>query len=121
MLLGAFVIYFLIGQFKTSIDDQISGQADQNLGLVMLNIAVSMVNGILNSFVGVILQFIIRVLSSNEKNSSFTAINLTMGLKLVFALYCNTSVIPFFVNYSTSRWFSRSGLVMDVFFNTLSL
>jgi hypothetical protein len=39
----------------------------------------------------------------------------------VFAVFAKTALIPFVVNYSTNNWFVRSGLVSDVFFNTLAI
>lgn len=121
ILFISFVIYFIIGQLKSWVDDEISNDDSDNFGLLVLAVIVSLTNGCLNGMVGVILQFVIRILSTKEKNASYTAINLTMAFKLTFALFINTAVIPFFVNYETESWFTRSGLVMDVFYNTISL
>lgn len=118
----AFVIYYLLAIAKNKLDDTIAKNGDKsNPYLWILTFAISCISGIIVSLVNIILQYLIRLLSNEEKNATHTGISLTIGLKLVFALFINTALTPLFVNLKTKDWFSRSGLVMDIFFNTVSV
>ena len=61
------------------------------------------------------------MLSSKEKHSSYTKYHLSVAFKLTSAMFVNTAMIPLFVNLGKENWFVSSGLVVDTFYNTLSV
>jgi hypothetical protein len=71
--------------------------------------------------INMILKILIKKLSAKEMHSTYTKFHLSMGFKLVFAMYINTGIIPLFVNFNVDQWFTSSGLSVDIFYNTLSI
>ena len=119
-LLASFGINYLLGIFKNSLDDRNENRSF-DIFLYWAQQFVSLVNGIITSCINVGLEFAIQELSKLEKHYTHTYFNFTVAIKLTLAMFINTGLIPYFVNIDTEDWFTRSGLVMDVFFNILSV
>ena len=123
VILGvAFGIYLGIGIAKNEIENSV--QTNDNISNpigILLSTLITVINSLLVSIVSLILEFVIKELSNRELQASHTSINLTIAIKLVFALFINVGVTPLFVNFSTQKWFNRSGLIQDILFNTASI
>ena len=60
-------------------------------------------------------------LTALERHDTYTQYHVSVGLKLVFAMFINTALIPFAVNYYNEDWIISDGLVRDIFFNVISI
>lgn len=120
ILLASFCINLSLGLIRNQIEDINSGQTFSIL-LYILQQLFSIWGGVITTAVNLILEYSIIWLSSKERHETITSFNLTVGIKIAFAMFFNTGWIPFFVNYSTKDWFTSSGLCVDVFYNLLSV
>jgi hypothetical protein len=121
ILVGSFFINLILGEFKDRLDENI--QEDNNgSDLVAYTIlgAISLANGLIISIINFTLGQAVRILTNIENHTSYTRYHLSVMVKLVLAMFINTALIPLALNYSSSEWFTSSGLVGDIFFNTLS-
>lgn len=98
-----------------------TGNNSLSIFIYILQVWISVLSGIVVSIINIILERIIKLLSAREMYATYTGYNLTVSMKLMFAMFANTALIPLFVNFNTDDWFTRSGLVLDVFYNTLSV
>ena len=73
--------------------------------------------------INTLLVYLIRFLSSLEKHPTYTAYNLSVGLKLVLAMFANSALIsPVVHAISWDRWFNNSNsFTTDIFYNSLSV
>lgn len=42
-------------------------------------------------------------------------------MKLSLAMFINTGIIPLFVNFGRKQWFKSGGLMVDIFYNTVTV
>ncbi|CAI2379656.1 unnamed protein product [Moneuplotes crassus] len=56
-----------------------------------------------------------------EGHDTYTSYTLSLTIKMVTTLYINTAIIPLCVNYEEKFWFSGTGLIADIFYNTLAI
>lgn len=90
--------------------------------MVTVSISViSLTSGTIVSITNYILTRLIKYVTLYERHETYTKFNLSVALKLVLATFINTGLIPLFVNYQTKNWFTRSGLIDDIFYNTISV
>lgn len=61
------------------------------------------------------LKTIVRTLSIKEKHETYTEYNISVALKLTFCRFINSAIVPVVVNITSDRWFSKGGLVSDIF------
>jgi len=83
--------------------------------------AISIVTSFFVVFVNVILGRVVRLLSAYEKHETYSGYNLSVAIKLSTALFINTGIVPLFVNFGRNNWFDKGGLMVDIFYNTLSV
>lgn len=80
---------------------------------------------ILTSFIVVVINVtlgrVIRILSAYEKHETYSKYHLSVAVKLTTALFINTGIIPLFVNYGRKNWFDNGGLMVDIFYNTITI
>lgn len=80
---------------------------------------------ILTSFfvvaINVAMGRIVRILSAYEKHETYSKYHLSVAVKLTIALFLNTGISPLFVNYGRKNWFDSSGLMVDIFYNTITI
>ena len=69
-------------------------------------------------FINALLAKIIRVLSAYEQHETYSKYNVSVAVKLTIATFINTAIIPMFVNIGKHKWFTRGGLMEDIFYNT---
>ena len=72
-------------------------------------------------FFNTLLGRVIRIFSTFEKHETYTKYNLSVAVKLAFAMFVNTGLIPIFVNLNKDDWFTNAGLCVDAFYNILSV
>ena len=72
-------------------------------------------------FFNTLLGRVIRIFSAFEKHETYTKYNLSVAVKLTFAMFVNTALIPVLVNVNVEDWFTNAGLVVDAFYNLLSV
>ena len=72
-------------------------------------------------FFNTLLGRVIRIFSAFEKHETYTKYNLSVAVKLTFAMFVNTALIPVLVNVELEDWFTNAGLVVDAFYNLLSV
>ncbi len=120
-----FGISWAIKSYKSNIEEEY--RTDQRLAKTDFNDLIE-VRGLsfLTSLVVVvfnrILVFIIRALSAKERHKTYTKFNVSVGFKLTVATFANTVIIPLVVNHDqNSEWFANGGLVIDVFYNFISV
>ena len=46
---------------------------------------------------------------------------MSVAIKLTFARFVNTAIVPIIVNFSFDKWFMDGGLIMDVFYLLLAI
>jgi flagellar biosynthesis protein FlhB len=82
---------------------------------------ISVLTSFLVVFINVVLGRIIRILSAFEKHETYSKYHLSVAMKLTVAMFINTGVVPLFVNFGKGNWFNSGGLMVDIFYNTLSV
>ena len=81
---------------------------------------ISILMSFVCTFVNVMLTISIKKLSAKEKHQTYTKFHLSTSFKLISALFVNTCIIPLLINLGRENWFENSGLVNDIFYNSLS-
>jgi hypothetical protein len=120
-LLAAFGINSFISYVKDEFEERLEDDYGENTRFYIFMGMINLTKGIIVSAINLALSKFIRLLTSIEKNTSHTRHHLSVMVKLVIAMYINTAIIPLIVNWNVDKWFSSSGLISDVFFNTLSV
>ena len=121
-LVISLIINLALAMIKGFIEDQTNeGGQNSNFWITILLQAVSFGNGIAVSLINFALGRIVRYITLFENHDTYTDYNLSVAIKLMIGLFVNSGLIPFFVNYDEDNWFDQSGLVIDVFFVTISI
>ncbi len=81
---------------------------------------ISIIMSFVCTGINVMLTISIWKLSAKEKHITYTRFHLSTSFKLISALFVNTCIIPLLINLGRENWFENSGLVNDVFYNSLS-
>ena len=118
----SFGVNFALGTLNNTLEDEASdneGRTSFTATLILL--VLSFAKGILVSVINFIIGRVARYITLFEKQQTYTDYNLSVAIKLTLGLFVNSGIIPFFVNFSKDDWFTRTGLVIDVFFITLSV
>jgi hypothetical protein len=115
----SFGFNYLVAVVKYELENRTKGPSEESYFILIT--LISIVGSSIVSLVNFLLNKIVRYLTLYERHETYTKYNLSVAIKLVLAMFANTALIPFVVNYSTENWFIRSGLVSDVFFNTLAI
>lgn len=116
-----FGIYYGLGQLKRYLQGEAENTSGSNTYLVWLIRLVGILASLIAVIVNWVLTFIIRLLSSFEKHSSYTKYHLSVATKLMMSTFVNTALLPLFNNLSTKYWFDSSGLATTIFFNVISV
>ena len=121
LLIIAFGINFGLNTFKQFIEDQTRKNDNPSEGVLWVVRITSIITSFFVVAINVILRWIIRRLSLKEKPATYTKYHLSVASKVTIAMFTNTALIPILVNFGKGNWFNNSGLVVDIFFNTLSV
>jgi hypothetical protein len=87
---------------------------------VMIRI-LSILSSFFVVFINVVLGRIVRLLSAYEQHETYSKYHLSVSVKLIAALFINSGIVPLFVNVGKDEWFHPGGLMVDIFYITLSL
>lgn len=120
-----FAISYGVNRYKTDVEndynrDKLAGNSQlSDLILVRgLSFLTSLIVVISNN----ILVILIRRFSISERHETYTKYNLSVAFKLTVATFLNSALIPIAVNYDQNdEWFSNGGLVVDIFYNFISI
>lgn len=122
VLIAAFAINLIVALLKNWLQDEaddLKAKGDKDSGeqglLWMIRILTAFTS-IVTASINVFLGRIVRRFSSYEKHKTYSKYNLSVAIKLTFSTFCNTAVIPSLAYLSTNRWFTESGLVVDVMY-----
>jgi len=72
-------------------------------------------------FVNFVLGKVIRLFSSYQRLSTYSEYHLTVATQLSIAMFINTGIVQLIINWRKDNWFNASGLVVDIFFNTIGI
>jgi len=92
-----------------------------NRALFNLVRIISILTSFLVVCVNYILGRIIRIFSSYEKHKTYSSYHISVASKLSIAMFANVAIVPLIVSLNKDEWFTNSGLVVDIFFYTLSI
>jgi len=67
------------------------------------------------------LRVVVRQFTLNEKHDTLTNHNLSVAVKLTFARFLNSAILPIIVNIDRTRWFVDGGLASDILYIILSI
>ena len=123
LILGtSFVINLIIGLSKDRLEREArEAEGNTSTAIFALMSLINIVNSIIISMINFFLGRIVRVLSDFERHDAYTKHNFAVALKLMFAMFVNTGLIPLAVNYNEEDWFTSSGLATDIFFNVIAI
>jgi hypothetical protein len=111
-----------IGYSKDSLEKSAKQSNPETSFTYFLQIGViNIVNALIVSMINFLMGRIVRYLTFFERHKSYTDHNLSVAMKLTFAMFVNTGLIPLFVNYNVNSWFTNTGLVSDIFFNLMAV
>ena len=119
ILIVVFGVNLGLNVLKVTLED--SSRDQDNPGLLWTVRILSILTGLLVVIINVLLARVVRMLTSKEKHSSYTKYHLSVAFKLTSAMFVNSALIPLFVNLGKENWFVSSGLVVDTFYNTISV
>ena len=103
---------------KNSTDDALSDEVEASYTLIII---ISIISSIIVSIFNFMMAKAMIDLTALERHDTYTQYHVSVGLKLVFAMFINTALIPFAVNYYNEDWIISDGLVRDIFFNVISI
>lgn len=122
VLLGSFTANLVIGIIKGNMEEDAKNENGSAGGLYWTFISlINIINGLAVSTINYSLGQIVRYLTNIERQTTYTKHDLSISVKLVFATFINTGLIPLAVNFTVKNWFTQTGLVVDIFFNTVSV
>lgn len=116
-LLCAFGITLGASILKDLLDSQ---GGTTNTEAILIRI-ISILTSFLVIAINVALGKIIRLLSAYEKHETYSKYHLSVAIKLTIALFINSGIVPLFVNFGREDWFNSGGLMVDIFYITVSL
>jgi hypothetical protein len=82
---------------------------------------LSIISSIIITGVNYFLRVVIRKFSLYEKHDTLTNHHISVALKLSYARFLNTAIVPIIINYSFNSWIEEGGLVSDIFYLMLSI
>jgi len=115
------VINYILGVLKANLEEDKKIKDSLGGSYLLLTTLISIVNSSIISLINLFLNRAVRFLTLYECHETYTKFNLSVALKLILSMFINTALIPFFVNYNKEEWFVRSGLITDIFFNTIAI
>ena len=78
--------------------------------------AASVFSSLVVVVLNIALTQLIRLYSKQEMHYTWSNYNLSVGNKLVLAMFLNTAIIPLVINYDyKTMWFSAGGLAVNIF------
>lgn len=126
LLAIVFGIYYALALLKQYFEDKVekdstdngSGESSSNLWIIrLISIGTSIFAVIINS----VLNWLIRMMSSYEKHSTYTKYHLSVATKLMMATFVNIALLPLFTKLDKEDWFDNGGLATAIFFNVISV
>lgn len=121
LLTISFVIHYFINELKDSIESQAAGSNNTSSlpynGIRFLAFLLSLLVVLVNFLLGKI----IRLFSSYQKLGTYSEYHLTVATQLSIGMFINTGIVQLVINNSKQNWFNASGLVVDIFFNTVGI
>ena len=81
----------------------------------IINLAQSIFVAVIN----IVLRQLLRILTSKERDDTYTYYNLGYSFKVLLAMFANTALIPLFSHLNEENWFESGGLVDNIFLNVL--
>jgi len=122
LLLISFVWNLALGIFKDKLERHYStSESDFMIINFMILMILNTANSFIISFFNVSLKHLARSLTEYERHITYTGFTLSLTVKMVTTMYINTAIIPLCVNYQEKVWFARTGLIADIFYNTLAV
>ena len=122
ILVAVFFVNLALSYFKQFLEDQARERGDDPTDILLMIVRViTFLTSLVVVAINVFLGRIVRILSAKEYHSTYTKYHLSVSFKLVLAMFVNTGLIPLFVNLGKENWFNSSGLIVDIFYNTLSV
>ncbi|CAI2371715.1 unnamed protein product [Moneuplotes crassus] len=121
--LGAsFGMNLSIGILKDHLEKRAkSSQDSSSFNHIIIMLCINIASSSIVAGMNFSIDKIIRLLSLFERHETYTQFNISVAIKLTFAIFANTGIIPLFVNFSKDNWFTPSGLCTDISFNILAL
>ncbi|CAI2381218.1 unnamed protein product [Moneuplotes crassus] len=122
LLLFSFCCNLVFGIFKDHLERKYdnSGKAFQFFNFIMLML-LNALNSLVISFFNVSLKHLGKILTEYERHDSYTSYTLSLTVKMVVSMYINTAIIPLCINYQEKYWFAGTGLIADIFYNTIAI
>ena len=120
-LLLVFGINLGLQMLKIFLEDKGKDEENQTPALLWSIRAVTAVTSVLVVVMNMVLSRVVRFLTTKEKHATYTKYHLSISFKLVAAMFSNTVLIPLAVNPDRGAWFTSSGLVVDTFYNAISV
>lgn len=111
-----FVINYFLSILKQSLEDG----DDSTRAKVTIRI-ISIVMSLIVVITNFVLSKVIRILASFEKQETYTKYHRSVASKLSISMFINTAIVPIVVNASRDDWFRPGGLMVDIFYNALSI
>ena len=119
LLLGvAFGVNLGLSFAKDALDDSDNGQSSSVSTLIRI---ISILTSFFVVFINFVLGRIIRILSAYEQHETYSKYHVSVAVKLTIATFINTGIVPLLVNFGKENWFDRGGLMVDIFYNTLTV
>ena len=116
---AAFGIYYGFNRLGRHLEDNAGDDAtSSDLWLIRI---VNLLASITTMVVNILLDIMIRLLSSFEKHRSYTKYHLSVAIKLMASTFINSALLPFFNNLDSEYWFTNNGLAMTIFYNSVSV
>ena len=120
LLLVVFGVNLGLNLFKEWLEDT-SRESDDSTGiLIWLVRFISILTSFLVVTINVVLSRVVRKLTAKEVHATYTKYHLSVSFKLVAAMFINTALIPLFVNLGSKAYFIDWGLVMNIFYNSIT-
>ena len=116
----AFAIYYGLNQLGNYLEEEAESEGASSYQLWLLRL-VNLVSSIITMVINILLDIVIRRLSSFEKHRSYTNYHLSVAIKLMTSTFINSALLPFFNNIEKEDWFTNNGLAMTIFYNTISV
>lgn len=121
LVFGFYYSLHVLKKFLEDEDEERQTGNDSNNYFSWLVRLVSIFNSIVVVFVNLLLQWLIRLLSSYEKHMTYTKFRLSVATKLMIATFVNTAILPLINNLDRKSWFDNGGLVTTIFYNVISV
>ncbi|CAI2370251.1 unnamed protein product [Moneuplotes crassus] len=122
LLIFSFCCNLIFGLFKDSLERKFEDNGHNfKIQHSLILMAYNIMNAMVISFFNISLKALAKILTEYERHDSYTPYTFSLASKMIVAMYINTAIIPLCVNYDEKYWFSSTGLISDIFYNTLSI